>query len=311
MLLVGRFTAKGIYMKINCRAIFAAASIFCHLTMISGEPESVTDYEDWRQFCLEAAIGEDAFSCFRRHPKLIEVMEHVSVQQGEACLKIALRAQSDFEKYLELFRLNDEVGNPHTYDYEDAGWFSPTTLRYVKVASDLHVFFGSLESKKIIEIGGGYGGQCGILLSLFPSIEYTLIDLPETLALAKRYLEARGIANVKFQTLEQFLAESEPKAYDLILSNYAFSECNREIQRIYLEKIIRNCPQGYLIVNQLLEQIVPSPYTHDELQHLLRQEHPELYIHAENPRTHANNRLYRWDDRAEVEKVGLNAAWPH
>ena len=37
--------------------------------------------------------------------------------------------------------------------------------------------------------------------------------------------------------------------YDFFISNYAFTELSRELQDIYLDKIILNTPRGYLTYN--------------------------------------------------------------
>jgi hypothetical protein len=37
--------------------------------------------------------------------------------------------------------------------------------------------------------------------------------------------------------------------YDLVISNYAFSEFNRELQNEYLEKVILKSRSGYLLMN--------------------------------------------------------------
>ena len=61
------------------------------------------------------------------------------------------------------FRENDRLGSPLTCDYDACGRFSPTTLRYAKVYSDLMRLFRDLDGQRIIEIGGGYGGQCFVI----------------------------------------------------------------------------------------------------------------------------------------------------
>jgi len=48
--------------------------------------------------------------------------------------------------------------------------------------------FGLLDDAKIVEIGGGYGGQCKIIYDCFEPISYLMIDLGELLKLQEKYL---------------------------------------------------------------------------------------------------------------------------
>ena len=56
---------------------------------------------------------------------------------------------------------------------------SPTTLRYLKVASDLKIRFGGDIGQKIAEIGGGYGGQARVCDTICETGEYQVFDLPD------------------------------------------------------------------------------------------------------------------------------------
>src|SRR5438876_1073823 len=82
------------------------------------------------------------------------------------------------------FRRNDNCGSPRTHDFGgDIGPMAPTTLRYIKILSDLETWFGSLGGKRVVEIGGGYGGQCAVIKTRFRVSSYTLIDLQPVLSL--------------------------------------------------------------------------------------------------------------------------------
>jgi hypothetical protein len=72
---------------------------------------------------------------------------------------------------MERFKINDLVGSPTTYVYHRFGRISPSTLRYVKVASDLRRLFGDLTGAKVAEIGVGYGGQLLVLDQIFTHVE--------------------------------------------------------------------------------------------------------------------------------------------
>ena len=88
-------------------------------------------------------------------------------------MRIALDQTPSFVSLLDRFRENDRYGKPETCSYGEHGLFSPTTLRYIKVASDISQLFGSLDGLRIIEIGSGYGGQCFVATTAFEPAKYS------------------------------------------------------------------------------------------------------------------------------------------
>ena len=72
---------------------------------------------------------------------------------------------------------------------------------------------------------------------------------------------------------------------DLLISNYAFSECVKEIQDKYIQKIINNCKRGYVIHNNF------EGYSHIELVNILTHNVKE---YKEKPNTAPNNVLLTW-----------------
>ena len=90
-------------------------------------------------------------------------------------------------------------------------------------------------------------------MSRLPIEQYTLFDLPEALALSERFLnnydETRN--NVRYIDGGHIYANDQ---YDLFISNHAFAEVRREIQEIYMEKIILKSKRGYLTWNKGADQ---------------------------------------------------------
>src|SRR6516162_8420370 len=132
----------------------------------------------------------EAFLNFKRNEDYRFVLEHVSYEQGREYLEILRSEASDFVEGVDRFLVNDIVGNPIRFFYEGAGLVSPTTLRYLKVASDLRQLFGDLNAVQVGEIGVGYGGQLLILDQIYEFQRYDLYDLPPVLRLTSRYLES-------------------------------------------------------------------------------------------------------------------------
>lgn len=220
---------------------------------------SVSDNNIYPALCQAASENHILFNKFRRNYIYNKVLEHITKEQGQEYLTIILgNKEIKFSKEdWENFKRNDLYGAPRLAAYEINGHFvkiSPTTLRYVKVLQDIITLFDVKKLNSIAEIGIGYGGECRILLNYFDRIKkYYLFDLPEVLQLSRCWLgktfsEREDINRVEFV---DGLTISIDKKYDLVISNYAFSELTREIQDVYLEKVILKSKSGYITWNSL------------------------------------------------------------
>ena len=190
--------------------LFLASALFCS----SLEGGSISESTSYPSFCLQAATKDTIFLNFKRHPIYTQILEHVTYDLGLQYLSIIIEKYPHLLPYFDVFRDNDAIGNPIVYDYGVYGTFSPTTLRYIKIAGDLIEKFGDLSNMHIVEIGGGYGGQCKTLASLGMFKKYTIIDLPPCNHLSKRYLNELAVQNVTFMDSTQL---SEIKDYDLLI----------------------------------------------------------------------------------------------
>lgn len=208
---------------------------------------SNSDRSDYRDFCRLAATSDFDFKRFRHQPVYTGVVETVPPADGAAYITVALRNDPSVASHLDEFRRNDAVGAPMVCQYGPIGGFAPTTLRYVQTATDLKRLFGSLDGMRVVEIGGGYGGQCRILHALNRIASYTIVDLPESLDLAKRYLGEFGVPNVTFAPPDQ---DSFPN-FDLLISNYAYSELDKATQDLYFDRIVSRSRHGYMMYNQV------------------------------------------------------------
>ena len=173
----------------------------------------------------------------------------MSPEFGSECFEYILNnpvanfSESDWLFFLE----NDSVGNPYLsrFDFGDSMVIaSPTTLRYVKVLVDVLTLFDATKIRTVTEIGGGYGGQCRILMNFLPIARYNLVDLPEALALAEKFLTALDAAgNVRYLDGTHIYNDAP---CDLVISDYAFSELSKSAQEVYLEKILSKARAGYV-----------------------------------------------------------------
>jgi putative sugar O-methyltransferase len=249
---------------------------------------SITDIGYYKEICKLACEDDNCFKKFKREPRYRHILEHVSKTQGRAYLKVILKESKDLLKFLEKFKENDIYGNPFTYFYFRTGKISPTTLRYIKVLSDLRKLFGNLNNMDIVEIGGGYGGQCKIISDVFSFNSYTLVDLDIVLKLTKKYLTKLNVNKVKYSTQDKL---GDDIKCDLLISNYAFSECNKVVQYEYIRKILNKSKRGYITYNC----IYSKAYTKEEIIEILSLNH-NINILEEIPNMRPSNFILVWDD---------------
>lgn len=221
---------------------------------------SESDHGPYVAFVQLALRDYRVFSRFKQNPHYRLILENVSEDEGRSYLEILKRAAPDFIESVERFKENDLIGAPTTYDYDGLGRISPTTLRYMKVASDLRCLFGADIGRTIAEIGVGYGGQLLVNDRVFKMERCDLFDLTPVLALASKYLEAH-ILNCAYRTttLNQHTGN---ETYDLVISNYAFAELPSKLQLKYVEKVISKSRRGYLTMNSGMPD---SPFQRDKL----------------------------------------------
>lgn len=248
---------------------------------------SMSDNGDYVSFVQKAISDFETFKNFKRHPHYTHILEHVSKDHGESFLNEIKKDSPLFYQNLKIFKFNDTVGNAEIHDYDGVS-ISSSTLRYVKVASDLNKYFGKNIGKKIAEIGVGYGGQCLIVDKIFDIEDYHLFDLDSVLKLNEKYLECFVMkSSYKTFTLNRHTGDQE---YDLVISNYAFSELPRHIQKKYIQKVLLKSKKGYLTMNTGSDENGSYGLTLSELKNLL----PKFEILQEVPLTGPNNYLIVW-----------------
>ena len=194
------------------------------------------------QACRAASQGSDFFRGFKSHPAYRHVLEHVSYEEGKQYLD---EIKIDYKDKLDEIKENDALGTPVTCTYDGVGTISPTTIRYLKNTSDIVTKFGT-SFNSIVEIGGGYGGLCKVLSSFVDFEQYLLLDLEECNMLSRKYLSHFDLPTMSYQAEE--IVELEDR-FDLLISNYALSECNRETQMMYIERFVKNSDKFYLMHN--------------------------------------------------------------
>lgn len=208
---------------------------------------SDSDSTPYSNYVKKVLADEDLYVKFRRDYSYRLILEHVDFKLGLLYLdKLTDDTIGKFTNLPDLKKLS-LVGSPRKFYYPKLGWISPTVIRYLFVHQEIVRIFGKTDFRKVGEIGVGFGGQCVVSSSLSEIKVYSAYDLPEVLSLTKRIVSSTGIAAVNFEAMK--IDEVVPAAYELVISNYAFSELPSEIQIDYVEKVLSQSERGYLTMN--------------------------------------------------------------
>ena len=214
------------------------------------QDEAATPYLN---VCNYAANSDEFFKQFKSHPAYRHVLEHVSFEEGQQYLK---EIDIDYLDKLEEVKENDSLGSPVIYEYPSVGEISPTTIRYIKNTSDIINKFGT-SFDSIVEIGGGYGGLCKVLSSFIKFEQYLLLDLEECNLLSRKYLSHFNLPTLSYRSEE---IDEIDENFDLLISNYAFSECHKEVQQDYIKRFIKKSNNFYIMHNNFHLELGTIPH---------------------------------------------------
>ena len=255
----------------DCKRVFRFVKLLSYIKkvfnkfyILLGIRKSVADDGSYPKFCELASENDEVFQTFRRHPSYTKILEHVSDDLG---IKYNKNIKNEFgltdkEIFSYCEKIHD-VGSPYLVNLiTDLPPISTTALRYLSTGLQINSILESKNIEKIIEIGAGYGGQAVILDSLLNIKEYTFVDLREVNLLIKKFLSKSDVGFIpQFNSLE----DSFNKQYDLVISNFAFSELSRTLQNIAMNKIIKKSNKGFMIINSHNFNEAYNFYTKEEL----------------------------------------------
>jgi hypothetical protein len=127
------------------------------------------------------------------------------------------------------------------------------------------------------------------LSQIQPFSSYFIYDLPEVEGLIEKMMKTLSVERVHLMPVDASIPEEK---IDLLISNYAFSECDRQTQLSYFERILKKADRGYIIFNQINNFNSLSP---TELIKLLEDYHMNPKTYEEPIFTYQDNVLIVWD----------------
>ena len=249
----------------------------------------VTFYEQQLSRLLKS---KKKLSDFRRKYDYREILEHVTYTQGKSYLEqIQEYSPQNYIELIEKNRANDLFGNPYEYQYPGVGRVSPTTLRYISTAIDIFETIRLNKESVVAEIGVGYGGQAAILERMYGIRNYSAFDLPLVIQLSNVYLNS---VNSKLKFTSSGLSSDKNTTWDVVISNYAFSELHRDLQLSYIEHVIAKSKSGYMIMNSGRSNITGRSEGKLSLNEI-RNYIPNLQVKEEVPLTGPDNYIIYWN----------------
>ena len=257
---------------------------FASIKLLRGE----SDNGLYLTVVVGALTNKKKFNNFKSNHFYKDILEHVNYPQGLEYLNIINR-DSNLLNNIDKFLINDEIGNPQKYYYDELKTkISPTTLRYIKVSSDIKKIFKD-EITNIVEIGCGYGGQYLILDQVMKINHYTLMDLNEVNKLIEKYLDHHLLnSSYETKTIDQLKSNRQ---FDLVISNYAFSELPPQTQISYIKKILLKSKNGYLTMNSGKENSsFKNHLSLEEIKNYIK----DITILEEEPNTSEGNYIIIW-----------------
>ena len=249
----------------------------------------VTFYEQQLSRLLKS---KKSLSDFRRKYDYREILEHVTYTQGKSYLEqIQEYSPQNYIELIEGNKANDLFGNPYEYQYPGVGRVSPTTLRYISTAIDIFETIKLNKESVVAEIGVGYGGQAAILERMYGIRNYSAFDLPSVIQLSNVYLNN---VNSKLKFTSSGFSSDKNTTWDVVISNYAFSELHRDLQLSYIEHVIAKSKSGYMIMNSGRSNITGRSEGKLSLNEI-RNYIPNLQVKEEVPLTGPDNYIIYWN----------------
>ncbi len=253
--------------------------------------------------------SDRAFKKFKMSKIYQVVLEHVSYELANNYLNVINNNYPNYlnKDKLKLVKENDRIGKPFLFKLKynsirgeksqiNELEISGSSIRYLFVLCEIERIFKKKNYKLIAEIGGGYGGQALIFDKFFQFDQYMLFDLPSVNNFIKKYLNSFYFNN-SFNALD-INQQNYNTYFDLVISNYSFSELPRNLQEVYLKKIILKSNSGYMTMNtgnDVTADEKTNKYSASELLKII----PNSQIIEEVPLSSKDNYVLIWNNTNE------------
>lgn len=194
---------------------------------------------------------EKEFACFKSSPINYKIALFNPEVNGVRYLKTLthfMAAALGDEQWALLNRVEKrEVGGPIAIKFPQG----EVCLDYLQALDEYEFLTDCLDLSglRLLEIGAGYGRTAHFILSNSDIADYTILDLPNALGLAQKYLQtvlpAAAFSRLRFIPVSEF-SSIESETFDLAINIDSFAEMDKEVVLEYLRYIDSHCQHFYV-----------------------------------------------------------------
>jgi hypothetical protein len=212
----------------------------------SEHQESIKNY---KRVCLEMS-KTDEFYNFKQNPDYRIMLEGGPRLTGDYFLGLIKEHElyETFISNLDLFFINDKVGNPDIHDFGNKIIGSITSLKYAYNILNILQLIGDDKINNVVEVGPGYGGLSIVLDKLINFKKITFIDLEEANLFNQRYVKEFSDFAQKCSFLDSDNYQDENfDDIDLFIGVNSFTEDKVSVQQDYYKNVISKSKYSYIV----------------------------------------------------------------
>ena len=219
----------------------------------------MANYDNYTKYITNLLKQDLNDTSFKSAQEYNEVLENVSKALGTEYLK---RIETEFpeitfDNMKEFINLNNKCGQTQKSIFTTSNmkilYCSPSALRYIYHSLKIIHHIKNTNSKKVVEIGGGYGGLYLAINIFAPKLnviidKYYIIDLPVVTELIKRYIALHiDVLSIPLEIYNNNNYFDFIKDRNLFLiSNYCFTAINNNERLNYINKLFPMVSNGFI-----------------------------------------------------------------
>lgn len=219
----------------------------------------MANFDNYTKYITDLLKTDLKDSSFKSAQEYNEVLENLSKVLGTEYLKQIETEfpEITFDDMKEFINLNNKCGQAQKSIFTTSNmkilYCSPSALRYIYHSLKIIHHIKNSNSKKVVEIGGGYGGLYLAINIFAPKLnvtidKYYIIDLPVVTELIKRYIALHmDVLSIPLEIYSNNNYINFIKDNNLFLiSNYCFTAIDHNERLDYINKLLPLVSNGFI-----------------------------------------------------------------
>lgn len=224
---------------------------------------------NWREWCKSITkiyLNKDELFRFSQDPIIIKTMT------GEPVLDRNKVIVDQIIPELRMFIHEDLIGNNLIVNKKYMSSVSRTAHLYVATLIYKLCREHALETDRIVEVGGGFGGLMSLFLRGNRNLRFNIFDLPEILPLQYIYINTTcrvysddpSIPKENFRAIQDIEMRSSENS--IFISNWALTESTRELQDFAIDSKFFSATAAFICCEDNNQNHSDSKYIHKYLE---------------------------------------------